>query len=56
MPLLPAETGNQSITMDRATAKNPQGAQKLRELEEIVSMHESAANLAAAEINEILRS
>jgi hypothetical protein len=55
MPLLPSETINQSI-LDRATAKNPQGAQKPRELDEIVSMHESAANLAAAEVREILGS
>ncbi len=49
LPLLPAETINQSI-VERATAKNPQGAQQLRELEEIASMHETAATLAAAEV------
>jgi hypothetical protein len=54
-PLLPADTVNQSI-IDRATDRNPQGAQKLRELEEIASIHEGAANLAAVEIKEILGS
>ena len=33
-------------------AKNPQGAQKLQELEEIRAMHVSTASLAAAEIRE----
>ena len=39
-----------------ASAKNPQGAKKLRELEEIRSLHASVANLAAAEVNEALSS
>lgn len=52
-PLLPAETINESIVA-RATANNPQGAKKLQELEEIRAMHVSVANLAAAEVNEVL--
>lgn len=51
MPLLPAETINESI-IARATAKNPQGATKLQELEEIRAMHVSMATLATAEIKD----
>lgn len=52
-PLLPAETINESIVA-RATANNPQGARKLQELEEIRAMHVSVANLAAAEVSDVL--
>jgi hypothetical protein len=40
-PLLPAEAINESI-IARASAKNPQGAKKLQELDEIRSLHASA--------------
>jgi hypothetical protein len=52
-PLLAPETINNSIVA-RATAHNPQGAQKLQELEEIRATHVSVATLAAAEVKEVL--
>lgn len=52
-PLLPAETINESI-IARATAKNPKGAAKLQELEEIRAMHVTLAGIAVAEVNEAL--
>ncbi len=55
LPLLPAEILNES-QMARAAAQNPAGVQKLQELEEIKAMHQSVANLAAAEISEVLGS
>jgi hypothetical protein len=51
-PLAP-ETINESI-IARATARNPQGAAKLAELEEIRATHVSVAGLAAAEVKEVL--
>jgi hypothetical protein len=50
---LPAETINESIVA-RAAAKNPAGAKKLQELEEIQATHVSVANLAAAAVREVL--
>jgi hypothetical protein len=47
--LLPAETINASV-IARATARNPQGAKKLQELQEIRDLHVSVATLAAAEV------
>jgi len=52
-PLLPAETINESV-IARATAKNPQGAKKLKELEEIRSLHASVASIAEATVREVL--
>jgi hypothetical protein len=52
-PLLPAETINESI-IARASAKNPQGAKKLQELEEIRATHASFASIAAATVRETL--
>jgi hypothetical protein len=51
-PLLPPDTINQAI-IGRATARDPQGAAKLQELEEIRAIHVSVANLATAEVNEV---
>jgi hypothetical protein len=53
-PLLNPESVNDSV-IARATAKNPAGAQKLRELEEIKSMHVTVAGIATAEVREALR-
>jgi hypothetical protein len=52
-PLLPAETINESIIL-RASVKNPVGAKKLQELEEIRAMHASVASIAAATVRETL--
>jgi len=52
-PLLPAATINESIVA-RASAKNPQGATKLQELEEIRSLHASVASIAEAAVREAL--
>lgn len=52
-PLLNPETVNDSI-IARATARNPEGAQKLEELSEIRSMHVTIAGVAASEIKEAL--
>lgn len=52
-PLLPPESVTESI-LARATAKNPQAAVKLRELEEVRAMQVSVTNLALAEIREEL--
>jgi hypothetical protein len=54
-PPLPAATINESI-IARATAKNPEGAKKLKELEGIRSLHASVASIAAAEVTEVLGS
>jgi hypothetical protein len=51
--LLSADAINENV-IARATAKNPQGAQKLEELAEIRAMQVTVANVAAAEIREIL--
>ncbi len=50
-PLLPSDTINESIVA-RATARNPQGAQKLQEMEELRAMHVGVAATAAVEIKE----
>ena len=52
-PLLPVETINDSVVA-RATAKNPQGAKKLKELEQIRSLHASVASIAEATVREVL--
>lgn len=52
-PLLPAATINESV-IARASAKNPQGAKKLQELEEIRSLHASVASIAEATVREVL--
>jgi len=52
-PLLDADTVNEAI-MARATAKNPSGAAKLRELSEIRAMHVTVAGHAVAEINDVM--
>lgn len=52
-PLLQPESVNESV-IARATAKNPAGVAKLRELEEIRAMQVTVAHLAAAEIQEAL--
>ncbi len=54
-PLLAPETVNESIVA-RATATNPQGAQKLQELEQIRALHASVATIATAEVKEVLGS
>jgi hypothetical protein len=51
-PLLPAETINESIIA--RSAKNPQGAKKLQELEEIRSLHATVASIAEATVRETL--
>lgn len=53
LPLIEPEMVNNNVVA-RATATNPQGAQKLQELEEIRAMHVSTASLAAAEVKEVL--
>jgi hypothetical protein len=52
-PLLRAATINESI-IARASAKNPQGATKLAELEEIRALHASVASIADATVREVL--
>jgi hypothetical protein len=52
-PLLPADTINESI-IARAAAKNPQGATKLQEAEEIRDLHATVAALATAEVRTTL--
>ena len=50
---IPADTINESI-IARASAKNPQGATKLQELEEIRAMHVTVAGIAEATVREVL--
>jgi hypothetical protein len=52
-PLLPAETINESI-IAHVSARNPQGARKLQELEEIRALHASVASIAVATVRETL--
>jgi hypothetical protein len=52
-PLLPAATINESI-IARATARNPQGAKKLQELEQIRELHASVTSIAEATVREVL--
>ena len=54
-PLLPSEAINKSM-IARSTAKNPQGAKKLQELEELRSLHASVAIIAEATVREVLES
>jgi hypothetical protein len=53
-PLLPAATINESV-IARASAKNPQGAKKLQELEQIRELHASVASIAVATVREVLQ-
>jgi hypothetical protein len=53
LPLLDSSAVNEAV-LSRAEAKNPQGAARLRELEEIRSMTQTVANVALADIKEAL--
>jgi hypothetical protein len=52
-PLLDPETVHESV-MARAMARNPQGAQKLKELTEIRAMHVTVAGHAVAQVQQVL--
>ena len=52
-PLLQPETVNESV-IARAMAKNPAGAKKLEELNEIRAMHVTVAGIATAEVRAAL--
>jgi hypothetical protein len=53
LPLLDSDAVNEAV-MSRAEAKNPQGAAKLRELDEVRGITQTAANIALADIKEAL--